>query len=220
LNKLPTYVFSLLLLSGAALWYLANNSLDYYVKNQIETLGSELTQQSVKVGNVSILNFQGKGTITNLVIAAESGQTHNGVKLPILSIDAIEITFDPKSLKNEVIEIEKIVINNLTTSLEQATQRATIMEIHDKIALALGQNTIAKSAVMQNFRISEVIINTLQLNGSTKNNVQLEANAKTSSRVLTNLHIENIGDQQGLNANIIGVTFVKELFNILKQNLK
>ena len=60
---IASIIVVLLLLSGGALWFLAGGSLNEYVKSQIETVGTQVTEQAVTVKAVDIKLTSGAGSI-------------------------------------------------------------------------------------------------------------------------------------------------------------
>jgi hypothetical protein len=216
LNKLPTIAFSLLLFSGVALWYLASDSLNFYIKNQIEVLGSNLMKKNVSVGNVNILRFQGKGTISNVVITPQSTVASSPPLLPILSIGSIELSFDPKSLKDDLIVINTMKVNHLTVNLNDSIEEYNFNQLNSHIKLAIQQSNIAQSQFPQTFKIAQINIDTAQVfNGETG----LKEN-KTAAIKLMSSKIVNIGSEKGVDDHVIGFYFLQALLDEIEVSLK
>jgi hypothetical protein len=116
LNKFAPLVFVLLLSCGAALWFLASDSLNVHIKNQFQVIGSELTQQNLSIENVSIHGYQGTGTITNLLITPSSSQYLLMNAKATLSITSIDLVINRESLKKEIVIVDSITINGLNAS--------------------------------------------------------------------------------------------------------
>ncbi|MFT6918959.1 MAG: hypothetical protein ACJA2G_001594, partial [Cognaticolwellia sp.] len=66
---IASIIIVLLLLSGGALWFLAGSSLNGYIKGQIETVGSKVTEQKVTVKTVDIKIASGAGSILGINLA-------------------------------------------------------------------------------------------------------------------------------------------------------
>ena len=66
---IASIIVVLLLLSGGALWFLAGGSLNDYIKNQIETIGTQVTEQPVTVKAVDIKLTSGSGSILGINLA-------------------------------------------------------------------------------------------------------------------------------------------------------
>ena len=66
---IASIIVVLLLLSGGALWFLANGSLNEYIKSQIETVGTQVTEQAVTVKAVDIKLTSGAGSILGINLA-------------------------------------------------------------------------------------------------------------------------------------------------------
>jgi hypothetical protein len=116
LNKFAPIAFILLLLCGAALWFLASDSLNVHIKNQLQTIGSELTQQNVSVEEVTIRSYQGSGTINKFTISHSISSNNVLINNPIMSITSIDLVINRESLKKEIVIIDELIINGLTAS--------------------------------------------------------------------------------------------------------
>lgn len=109
MNKLAVLALSLLLFFGAMLWYLADNSLNDFIKSQVIIQGDYYTQQQTQIADVTFTQGTGIGVLHQLRLS------NNDVEQPnILSIDAAKVTFDRKSLNSDLIVIKKIEINQVT----------------------------------------------------------------------------------------------------------
>lgn len=84
-------------------------SIDYIVKSNIETTGSEVLQTQLTVDNVSISIFRGTGSIQGIKIANPDGY-EEGDALTVLSLD---LKMKPLSIFSNTVVIEDLEIQSL-----------------------------------------------------------------------------------------------------------
>lgn len=221
LNKFAHLVLFLLLSCGVALWFLASDSLNFHIKNQIQNIGSELSQQKVSVENVSILGYQGTGAITRLIInSSDSTKTLSNEKAT-LTIASIDLVIDHESLKKEIVIIESITINGLNasfhfnqdgTSLENLLK--TVQQNIQKLATQINhinQDQQLK-VVPPLMKVANIIIKqgTLTLINDKDGQIITEA--------LTKIELKVVTDEAGNRGEEIGIEiFEKLLIAVNKQ---
>ena len=71
-KKLAAFIIILLLICGGALWFLANGSLNDFIKTQIEVEGSKVTSQQVNVTSVEMKLMEGAGIINGFSLTNPS----------------------------------------------------------------------------------------------------------------------------------------------------
>lgn len=84
-------------------------SIDYIIKSNIETTGSEVLQTELTVDNVSLSIFRGTGSISGIKIANPEG-FEEGDALTVLSVD---LRMKPFSIFSNTVIIEELEIQNL-----------------------------------------------------------------------------------------------------------
>lgn len=110
-------VVGLLVIVLAAAIYLWS-SLDALVEAAIEKYGSQTTQTRVEVAGVKLALASGTGSITGIQIDSPAGFSRK----QLFTLDNVTIAVDPKTVTNDVVVIDKILI--------QAPQ--VFYEINDK----------------------------------------------------------------------------------------
>ncbi|MGJ8694278.1 MAG: hypothetical protein ACSHW0_17550 [Thalassotalea sp.] len=149
MNKLSLFVLSIFLLLGAALWGLANISFQAYLQSQFANIGSKVLGYEVTVGNAVVQ--QASGELQQLTVTAE--------QTVILTVGAITYQLNEKSLKEEIIELEKVSFvdleKTLTGGLANKNMLANIERSLKQMALAKTDNEkfplfMVKSAVIKN----------------------------------------------------------------------
>lgn len=94
------------------------SSLDSLVETAIEKYGSQATRTNVEVAGVKLALTSGEGSIKGLQVANPAGFSHKN----IFTLGEIGVAIDPKTVTNDVVVINKILI--------QAPQ--VFYEINDK----------------------------------------------------------------------------------------
>ncbi len=82
------------------MWYLAGGSLNQYIKMRIEADGQAITSHQVNVELVDLHMYEGTGKFTNIVLK------------DTLKVAEISVQFDVKSLNENPIIIDSVIINN------------------------------------------------------------------------------------------------------------
>jgi hypothetical protein len=214
LNKLAPIAFVLLLSCGAALWFLASDSLNFYIKNQLQTIGTELSQQNVHVESVAIHGYQAIGTITNLRITPSSLSNLSTTAKPTLSIASIDLVIDKESLSGEVIIIESITLHGLNASFHYNENSTSI----EKLLASVQQNIQQFMSQEDNIdyvkqdkitarliKVSKIVVNqgVLQLINT--------QNQQVISEILPKIELSNVGSEAGSKGETIGVELFEKL---------
>ena len=104
----------IIIVAAVYLW----SSLDSLVEAAIEKYGSQATQTKVEVAGVKLALTSGEGSIQGVQVGNPSGFTRKN----IFTLGEISVAIDPKTVTNDVVVIDKILI--------QAPQ--VFYEINDK----------------------------------------------------------------------------------------
>ena len=126
MNKLAPVIFLLLMLCGAALWFLANGSLNLYIKSQIESIGQQLTKQSVLVKTVDLKPAEAKGYITGLTINNPEQFNQNDIYTPAIEVASIEFNIALNNQGSTVYVIDSIIINGLIATMITLNDQSNI----------------------------------------------------------------------------------------------
>ena len=221
MNKFAPIVFLLLLSCGVALWFLASDSLNFHIKNQLQNIGSELTEQKLTVENVTILGYQGTGTITNLSINASDSTNLLTADKATLSIASIDLVMNHKSLKTELVIIESITINGLIASFHINNDGTTLDNLLKIVHKNISKLAIQASTTDQKeqLKISVPLIKVSQIfiKQGTLNLIN-DKNKPIITKALSQIEFEIAGDEAGNKAETIGVEiFEKLLIELNKQ---
>lgn len=212
MNKFAPIVFILLLSCGAALWFLASDSLNFYIKDQIQTLGARLTDQNVSVENVAIHSYQGSGSIANLRIYPKTSSELVTAEQPTIDIKTIDLVINRDSLKEEIIIIESLIITGLKASLNYQKNGSDLQKLLTRVQSNITQllaipphNEHQKNNVSRLLKIKKVQIKKAELQ------LTKEKSMQEVSLVIPVMEWTNIGGDNGLNGHTLSI----ELFELL-----
>ena len=217
MNKLAAFVFIILLFCGAALWFLASGSLNDFIKQQIETQGSKITKQTVRVKNVNMELVKGSGAINGFSLSNPEKYKYSHA----FSFETILLDINIKSLAEDPIVIDEIRINNPQAFVE-LTQSGTanLSDILKEIEKNLPQSeaeapqkTEESNQAEPNIRVSKLILSST--------NLSLDLSAlgnKEHQLTLPDINLTNIGGEAGMPASLLGAEIAKQaLSSIWKQ---
>ena len=137
MNKLAILAFGLLLFFSTMLWYLANGSLNEYLKSQVELQGHYYTGQTT---TLALANFSPDTNITTF------NQLHiknldNYQAQHVLIIDEVYAALSPQKNQHLLTTIDTITINKLTLNVEQKTNSdSNIEQLIHHIGLTLAND--------------------------------------------------------------------------------
>ncbi len=100
-------------LVGAGLYW-ASKNIDLLVHDAIETIGGDLTEVKVAVGEVNISLTDGRAELHELTVANVKGYTAP----EMFSLTQVALQIDPLTLADEVIVIDEILIDGASLTVE------------------------------------------------------------------------------------------------------
>jgi len=215
-NKLASIVFIILLLCGGALWFLANGSLDDFIKQQIETQGSKITNQTVLVRNVEMKLIKGSGAINGFSLSNPEEYTYPHA----FSFETILLDINISSLTEDVIVIDEIRIDNPQAFVELAQSgSANLSDILNEIEKNVPKSeTVEKETETTTQAEPRIRVSKLTLSST---NLSLDLSAlgnKEHQLTLPDINLTNIGGDKGLPASLLGAEIAKQaLASIWKQ---
>jgi len=213
---IASIIVVLLLLGGGALWFLANGSLNEYIKNQIETVGSQVTEQAVTVRAVDIKLTSGAGSILGINLANPKTFSQPNA----FALEEVTLDINLESLTSSPIIIDAIVIKS-PQAFVQFTQTggSNIQDILD----AIERNTPkgdASSADTASGNEPKIKVSKIILAG-TALTIDLSAfGNKEHSATLPDITLSNIGGNAGLPASQLGSEIVKQALSKIWQEAK
>lgn len=220
MNRFAPIVFILLLSCGATLWFLASDSLNFHIKNQLQAIGSQLSEQEVKIENVSIHGYQGIGIITNLLIKAPTTQNPPPMEKNTLTIASIDLVINRESLNKEVVIIESVTIQGLSASIHYNEGGTSLDRLLETVQQNIQKLTIKNSKTQQNQQqkiapplikaskvfIEEGIINLIN-----------DKNGRVTYEAFTKVEFEIMSEEAGQKGEIVGIEIFEKLLTELNK---
>lgn len=219
MNKFASLAIALLLIFGGALWFLASGSLNAFIKAQITLLGSQYTEQTVTVANVDMKLAQGAGTISGLTLSnpKQFQQKH------AFSLDKINLDINLKSLTQEPIVIEVLLLDNPQAFVELSKQGKTNFgEILDALERNLPKSEpgVEPSSAENKkpepmIRVEKIIVSGVALTLDLR-----QLGNKVHQATLADINLSNIGGEAGLPASELGGEIVKQVLKAIAKEAK
>jgi hypothetical protein len=218
LNKFAPIAFVLLLSCGAALWFLASDSLNFHIKNQLQNIGSQLSQQNVNVENVTMRGYQSSGTITNLVFSPSQPTNLKTTTQPTLSIASIDLVIDRDTLSEEVIIIDSITITGLNAlfhinreSLNAETLLSTVQKNIPQLTMATSviEHEQQGKVTLPLLQVTKVIVNAGVLQ------IVNDENGQTITKILPRFELVTAHKETASQGQTIGVEIFEQLLIFL-----
>ena len=217
MKALASIVVVILLICGAALWYLAGGSLNEFVKAQIETVGQQITEQQVSVKQVDIQLAKGAGSILGVNLPNPSGYK----ALNAFTLGEITLDINLKSLTQEPIIIDAIIIKNPEAFVEiTESGQANIKELIDTIERHLPKSTSPQEQQQATSKEPKLSVNKITLAGTA---LSLDLSAlgnKEHQLTLPDVQLTNIGGSEGLPASELGSVIAKEALSAIWKQAK
>ncbi len=135
MNKLAILAFTLLVFFSTMLWYLANGSLNEYLKSQIELQGHYYSGQSTNVISSDFSPNTGIALLEQLSIGnLQQAQS-------ILTIDQAKVILSRVQSDKQLTHIDNITINTLKLNIETiADNKTNIDALIEQISLTLASD--------------------------------------------------------------------------------
>lgn len=147
MNKLAVLAFTLLVFLSTMLWYLANGSLNEYLKSQIELQGHYYSGQKASVISADFSSSTGTGEFRKISLL--NLKHHQAKHAVIIDIAQVELLRQPS--QHLLTTINKVTLNKLTLNIENNTGKISnieqlIQKATTKLALDYPQLYPEKSA--------------------------------------------------------------------------
>ncbi|XQW85719.1 hypothetical protein ACOYR1_03005 [Thalassotalea piscium] len=213
---IATILVVILLVLGGGLWFLANGSLNDFVKEQIESVGLAMTEQKVNVETVDIRLTEGAGTIKGINLPNPTGYDYpNAFTLGETTLD-INLT----SLTAEPIIIDALVIKAPQAFIQlKADGSSNIKELIDIINKNIGDTTQKETPASAKPE-TKLAVTKLVLEDTNLTLDLTDFGNKAHQVTLPNINLSNIGGKAGLPASELGSTIAKEALSAIWKEAK
>ena len=209
MKKIAIALIAVVAVIGIAVSWLLG-SLDGIVKNQIESIGSELTGVLVTVESVKIDLGKGLGTIAGLKIANPDGYNTDAA----LTLNVLSLNLDLGSLSGDPLILEKLVIESLEGNLELRDGSTNLSEIVANIQADDGEaekkTEETESGKPLKLSINELLISNAKITVTDKDVAEV--------KTLPTITLSDVGGEKGgTPAQVSGVIVSTLISEILKE---
>ena len=192
MKKLAIGVVVLLLLVIAALLVIASQA-GSLIRQGVVDYGPELTGTSVSLEEVNVSFLNGDAAIRALEIGNPSG-----FESPYaFRIGNVELSLDVKSVLSDTLHIRKILIDGAELNYELGRQGSNIQALQKNIENAVGSMGGSESSEQESSGGKDLIVDDIYINGAQVTAKTTLFGGKEESLVLADIHLQDIGTEQG-----------------------
>lgn len=218
---LASIVVIILLACGGALWFLAGGSLNEFIKQQIETVGKDITEQKVDVKVVDIKLMDGAGSILGLSLENPKEYTYPHA----FSLGEITLDINVDSLTKDPIVIDAIIIKDPKAFVQftksgNSNIKDLLDTINNNIPDAKNNEEPSDKGNENSKPEPNISVTKLVLVGTALTVDLSELGNKEHSAQLTDINLKNIGGEKGLPASQLGSVIVKEALSAIWNETK
>ncbi|MGB1197601.1 MAG: hypothetical protein ACPG46_01055 [Thalassotalea sp.] len=196
-----------LMVLGGGLWFLANGSLNDFVKTQIESVGSSITEQKVGVNAVDIRLTEGAGTLKGLKIANPRGYSQENA----FTLDETTLDIDLASLTKEPIVVDAVIIKAPQAFVQiKANGSSNIQDLLDAINKNTASATPPPEKTPSTSPEPKLSVSKIVLAGTQLTLDLTDLGNKVHQVTLPDINLNNIGGTNGLPASELGAVIAKE----------
>lgn len=135
MNKLAVLALTVLISLSTLLWYLANESLNEYLKSQIELQGSYYSGQQTKVDIANFSSNTSIGVFKNLrLFNLNSHSAKHALLIDEAHIELLTPPIQPLLTTVKTLKIHKLTLNSETTSDKTNNIEELMIRIRSKLA--------------------------------------------------------------------------------------
>ncbi len=221
MKKLAALAIVILVICGTALWMLAPDAFNQFIKEQIEKIGSETTQQTVKVADVDFTLTQGNAAIKGLTIS--NPKTYQQPYAFTLGNIALDV--DVASLAKEPVVIESFTIHDAKAFVEfTKSGNANIKDILDAINKKLPQDQQPQIKDEEQkepkVRVDKLILAGVGLTLDLRQLSNKTFTGKSYQETLPTVDLGNLGGKDGMPVSLLGKEIGKKIIQSIWQQAK
>ena len=184
----------LIVVAVAAVVYILG-SLDTLIQEAVEKYGTEITRAEVRLNEVEIDLGSGKGALRGLSVGNPSGfKTPTSIKLGLISV-----TVDTSTLTSDPVVIKEVVIGKPDITYEIGADGSNITAIENNVDAYMKKRGLAGDGAAKSGGAEgpKLIIENLYVRDGTVNVSATILEGKTLSAPLPDIHLKDIGKEQG-----------------------
>lgn len=188
-------------------------NMDGLVLNAIESVGSEVTETEVRVGEVKLTLSAGRAELHNLTIANLAGFTEP----TIFSLNEIALQIDPLTISDSVIVIDEILLDGALLTLEHKGISETNVEaLMDNIQAHTSStsNTSSSNGEMPTFMVRKLSLTNLSMK-------IVSPQFKAQTLTLQDIQRTNLGSRtKGLTAGELAQALMQPIMDQAEERFK
>lgn len=186
--------------------YWLHRNLDRVIREVIINYGSEMTQTKVSVGDVKIDMVNGRCVIKNFILPNPKGfEASDAIKINEFILEIV-----PSTLKNQIVEIEKIEIISPDIVYENSEKTSNFDVLQQNISTYLGP------AKLKSPDDKKLIVHHLSITNGKVKAVAAFMNGQSVDFDLPDVHLTELGKaENGLSPGQLGQVIV----SVLKKQL-
>jgi ABC-type transporter MlaC component len=221
MKKFILFTAILVLIAGGAFQFLTGSAVNNLIKEQIEQVGTKITEQSVTVASVEMKLLEGSGTINGLVLPNPAKYTAPS----LFSLNEVTLDINLTSLTTDLIIIDRIILNKPEAVVEFTENAGSnIQDILDAIkknTASTNQTEPEEKTTPENSVDPIVRVNKFVLAGVALTVDLTKLGNKAHQATLADIVLTNIGGEAGMPASQLGAELTKKaLSSIWKQAKK
>jgi len=221
MKKFIIFITLLVAIGGGAFWFLTSDKLNTIIAEQIEIQGKKFTEQLVTVEKVDMQLFSGAGTINGLILNNPSGYTTR----PLFALDKVTIDINIESLagvrEGKPILIDAIIIDAPEALVEfNETGHSNIQVILDAINKNIPKSSTAKETSASETDSPKIRVKKFVLAGVALRVDLTKLGNTTHKKILPDIHLANIGGEEGIPANELGGVMIKKALSAIWKEAK
>lgn len=203
-------VVALLLVGGAAVWWLAS-SLDGLVEEAIEQVGSELLGTSVSVAGVSIDLAGGAGSIRGLEIANPRGEGTAFTRTPAVSVRTIALDLDLSSIGATPLVVTQVVLAEPIVNAEVRGTKLNLDVLRRNVSRTSGTDVEAPAAADESGAPLRLRIGRFQFEKGSLRLDTGEEDEEPREVILPSFSMQGVGGAAGAEPGVLGKAILERL---------
>ncbi|QDP00537.1 hypothetical protein [Thalassotalea sp. PS06] len=213
MKKLGIVALIILLICGGALWYLASQDWNGFIKSQMEIRGTALMGEPVTVQEVDLKLFEGYGAIKGFKVASPNGYEAKHA----IDFGEMALKIDINSLRGEPLVIEEVTIKDPKAFIEfTGTGGSNIQELISNVKKHLPKGQAQPEPKQGDTKETLISIKKITLTGMAVQADVRKLNSKVYDLNVPTVELGGIGGEKGLPADQIGAELANRVLKVVQ----
>ncbi|TLU64767.1 hypothetical protein FE810_09895 [Thalassotalea litorea] len=214
MKKLGIIALIILLFCGAALWYLASQDWNGFLKSQLEIRGTALMGEPVTVQEVDLKLMEGFGAIRGFKVANPEGFNAKHA----IDFGEVAMDIDLESLRGSPIVIEHVTIKDPKAFIEfTGTASSNIQELISNVKKQLPKGNKQPQPKAEDKQETLIAIKKITLSGMAVKADTSKLNSKVYDVNVPAVELGSIGGDKGLPADQIGAELANRVLEVVEE---